>query len=177
VYYFKNYRRVLMIKIIMAVAFTFFMGCSSQSKEILDVEPNLIVGKSVIPLEINDQFEKVHTITADTKKIIFAFSKDAAHTCNDYFETKDADYLAKNSAAFIADVSAAPSLIRNMFIMPGLKDLKHTVLILTDESVAAPFRAGVDTEKIIAVTLSSGKVMSINAINTVEELTAFIEKK
>ena len=166
-----------MTKLIIAFVLTFFIGCSSQDKELLNVEPNLVVGKTVTPLKINDQFEKAHTIQTDTKKLIFAFSKDAAHTCNDYISTKDAEYLNKNSTQFIADVSAAPSLIRSMFILPGLKDLKHTVLILDDPAKAAPFRAGVDTEQIIVVRLNNGKITAVDAINGVKELTSFIEGK
>ena len=166
-----------MTKLIITFVLTFFIGCSSQDKELINVEPNLVVGKTLTPLKINDQFEKEHTIQEDTKKLIFAFSKDAAHTCNDYFATKDAEYLSKNSTEFIADVSAAPSLIRSMFIMPGLKDFKHTVLILDDEAKAAPFRAGVDSEKIILISLNNGAIEKIESISTLSELTAFIEKK
>jgi hypothetical protein len=166
-----------MTKLIIAFVLTFFIGCSSQDKEILNAEPSLVVGKTLTPLTLNDQFEKAHTIQTNTKKLIFAFSKDAAHTCNDYISTKDTEYLSKNDAQFIADVSAAPSLIRSMFIMPGLKDLKHTVLILSDPVKAAPFRAGIDTEKIITVRLDNGKITAVNAINGVKDLTTFIEKK
>ena len=167
-----------MMKIVVAFALTFlFLGCSSKSDELQNVKPKLTVGTSINDLSLNDQFEKKHSIEADTKKIIFAFSKDVAHTCNDFFVTQTPTYLADNKIQFIADVSAAPSLIRSMFIMPGLKDFKHTVLVLDDEVQAAPFRAGVDVEKIVVVYIDNGKISEIKTISSPKELQATIEAK
>ncbi len=166
-----------MRKIILALlAALFFIGCSSKATN-ENVVPALVVGKSLSEVTLNDQFDKSHTIQADTTKVIFAFSKDAAHTCNDYFDTKAPSYLADNHTQFIADVSAAPSLIRSMFIMPGLKDFKHTVLILDDESIAAKFRKEMNTEKIVVVRLNNHKVDSIKTISTQSELITEIESK
>ena len=164
------------IIIVLTLALTFF-GCSSKSEEISNVTPTLVVGKSLSSLSLNDQFEKKHTLDATTTKVIFAFSKDVAHTCNDFFDTKDAQYLANNNTQFIADVSAAPSLIRSMFIMPGLKDFKHTVLILDDEAKAAPYRSGVDVEKIVVVYLNNGTISNIKTLSSETELKATIEAK
>ncbi|MDQ7068870.1 MAG: hypothetical protein Q9M40_13395 [Sulfurimonas sp.] len=38
--------------------------------------------------------------------------------------TKEANYLQKHHTQFIGDVSSAPSIIRKLFILPGLKDFK-----------------------------------------------------
>ncbi len=147
-----------------------FLGCSAKTPENTNVQANLVVGKSLPPLTLNDQFGKVHTLSGDTTKLIFAFAKDTAHTCNDFFKTQKDDYLASHHAAFVADVSAAPSLIRSMFIMPGLKDLKHTVLLFEDKKVAAPYRKGLDVNKIAVVFLKNGKIEKIESISTAEEL-------
>ena len=151
-----------------------FLGCSS--KEVTEnVTPKLVIGKSLDNVSLNDQFDKVHTINADTKTIIFAFSKDAAHICNDYFVTKQEIYLKEHKAQFIADVSAAPSLIRTMFIMPGLKDFKHTVLVLDNKKIASEFRADMDTQKIVIVSIENYKVTDIKTISTKEALISAIE--
>jgi len=150
-----------------------FIGCSSSAVE-ENVKPALVAGQN-LEISLKDQNEKVHSSTTETKKVIFALSKDAAHTCNDYFETKEPNYLETHSTLFVADVSSAPSLIRSMFIMPGLKDFKHRVLILDDKSVAAPFRAGVDVEKIVVVSLDANKITNVKTISTKEELIAEVE--
>ena len=164
------------IIITLLIALSFF-GCSSKGEEALNVTPNLVVGKNLNSLNLSDQFEKKHSLNATTNKVVFAFSKDVAHTCNDFFATKDADYLSTNNTQFIADVSAAPSLIRSMFIMPGLKDFKHTVLILDDEAKAAPFRSGVDVEKIVVVYLTNGTITNIKTLTSEKELQTTIEEK
>ncbi|MEA3228521.1 MAG: hypothetical protein U9P38_05535 [Campylobacterota bacterium] len=166
-----------MKKIILGiVTLLVFVGCSS--KEVNEnIVPKLVVGKSLDGVTLNDQFEKVHKIDGETKTVIFAFSKDSAHTCNDYFVTKPVNYLSDNKTQFIADVSSAPSLIRSMFIMPGLKDFKHTVLILDDKTVASEFRADMDTQKIVVVLVENHKVQTIKTITTQDELIAVIEKR
>lgn len=155
----------------------FIVGCGPNKEVQTNVEPALVVGKSVNALKLNDQFEKQHVINADTTKLIFAFSKDMAHTCNDFFASKDASYLGDNHTQFIADVSGAPSLIKSMFIMPGLKDFKHTVLIFEQKETAAPFKAKQDAEKIIIAYLNNGTISSIKTISTEAELAQVIESK
>jgi len=159
--------------LITLLATLLLIGCSSKGQEQQNIAPKLVVGKSLESLTLKDQFEKPHKVNAE--KLIFAFSKDVAHTCNDFFVTKDAEYLAKNNTQFIADVSAAPSIIRSMFIMPGLKDFKHTVLILDDETQAAPFRAKSDVEKIVMVYMNKGKIEKILSLNSAKELQSAIE--
>ncbi|MDF1875850.1 hypothetical protein JHD48_08895 [Sulfurimonas sp. SAG-AH-194-I05] len=153
------------------------IGCSSDTKPEVNVEPALVVGKSLSSLSLNDQFEKANGIADTTKKVIFVFSDDMGHLCNDYFVTKEASYLSNNNTQFVADISAAPSLIRSMFIMPGLKDFKHPVLILSEKEVSAPYRAKMNTEKAVVVYVSNKEITSIKTISTKEELISTIEAK
>ena len=165
-----------MKKIVLGLIAAFlFIGCSSKAVD-ENVKPALVVGQT-LTLNLKDQNEKAVTVPATTTTVIFALSKDGAHTCNDYFETKEASYLADNNSVFVADVSSAPSLIRSMFIMPGLKEFKHTVLVLDDKEIAAPFRAKMDTEKIIIVSTNNNKITNVKTITTTEELIAEIEAK
>ena len=167
-----------MFKIFSAALIALFLvACSSKGEDLSKVNAKLVVGKSLTNLTLNDQFGKAHTLSADTKKVIFAFSKDAAHTCNDFFVTQKPSYLSDNKTVFIADVSAAPSLIRSMFIMPGLKDFKHTVLILDNKAEAAPFRKDVENEKVVVVYLDNEKITAIKTLDTAKELQETIEAK
>ena len=164
-----------MTKILLGLLTTFVLvGCSS---EVIDknIEPKLVVGKSVADFKLNDQFEKPHTLNSNTYKLIFAFSKDSAHICNDFFVTKAPTYIQDHNAQFVADVSAAPSLIRKMFIMPGLKEFKHTVLLLDDKTIAAAYRKGMDVEKIVVVYILNKEISKIKTITTEEELRRTLE--
>jgi len=152
-----------------------FIGCSSKATD-MDVKPKLVVEKSLANLALNDQNGNAHKLKATTKKVIFAFSKDIGHTCNNFFATKDAKYLDNNNAIFIADVSGAPSLIRSMFILPGLKDFKHTVLILDDKELSSGYKKNQDVEKIVVAEVNDGIIKEIKSLNTVDELAKEIEK-
>ena len=154
-----------------------FLGCSSKESVETDIEPMLVVGKNMAAFTLNDQHEKPHSIAADTKTLIFAFSKDIGHTCNEFFATKSDSYLSDNNALFIADVSAAPSIIKSMFIMPGLKEFKHPVLIIDDESVSKAYKSGQDDEKIIIVSMKDKTITAIKPVSTNLELATSIEAK
>jgi len=169
--YGENMKNIL-IGLLMAFA---FVGCSGKDNTTQNIEPKLVLQNSLAGLSFNDQHEKTHTLSADTKTLIFAFSKDVGHTCNDFFATKKETYLDDHKAIFVADVSSAPSIIRSMFIMPGLKDFKHTVLIIDDENTANSYKKGLDVEKIIIVTLSNNIITSIDKVTTTQELAAKIE--
>jgi len=130
-----------------------FIGCSEEVSG--PVVSKVAVGKSLEALKLNDQFENPHTLDAETTQVIFAFSKDMGHMSNEYFAKQDADFLAKHHTVFVADVSGAPSLIRSMFIMPGLKDFKHTVLIIEDKNLAASYRNESHKEELMVLTLNN----------------------
>lgn len=154
----------------------FLIGCSGDKQVAVNVEPALVTGKA-LDLKLNDQFEKAHTLNASTKKVIFVFSDDMGHLTNDYFATKEVSYLSDNNTQYVADISGAPSLIRSMFIMPGLKDYKHTVLLLSEKEASAPYRSGVDSEKIVVAYVENGSITQIKSISTKDELIAVIEAK
>ena len=161
--------------IIGLLAALLLLGCSSKSDENKNIVPKLVVGKSLANLDLKDQFGKPHKLNADTYKVIFAFDKEPAHTCNDFFDTQKPTYLKDHHVQFVADVSAAPSIIRSLFILPGLKDFKHPVLLLNDKSVAAPYRKGIDTTKIVVVSLLNKKITNIKTITTTQQLKKAIE--
>ncbi len=161
--------------IIMLFATLLLVGCGSKSETEQPVEAKLVVGKSLKGISINDQFGETHIFSPDTKKVIFALSKETGHTANDFFGTQLVTYLSDNNTQFVVDISMAPALIVDMFIAPGLKDFKHPVLVFSTKDDAAPFRKGVDTEKIIVVYLDSMKITEIKTVTTADELQAIVE--
>lgn len=176
-YYYKKIWSVVMIKFLTGLLVAMlFVGCSAKSSE-QNVAPKLVLNQSLEALTLNDQNENPHTMTANTKTVVFAFSKEVGHTCNDFFATKADSYLEDNNVIFIADVSGAPSLIRSMFIMPGLKDFKHTVLVIDDKKIAASYKSGLDTETIIVVSLNNNIITAIKSISSITDLAMLIEAK
>ena len=148
----------------------FFLGCSSQPQSTQNSEPKLVVGKDLSHITLNDQFGTAHQIEPNTKTVVFAFSKDTAHLCNDYFSAHNPTFLANKNAVFIADISAVPSLIRTMFVQPGLKDLTHRVLLIEDDATSADFKTAANAESVVIAHLKAGVIQDITLISTKEEL-------
>lgn len=163
-----------MKKIILALLFVFtFIGCSSKEVEILNVS-KIEVGNSMAELQLNDQFENMRSVEAETQAIVFAFSKQVGHDCNDFLATKAKDYLSAKNALYVADISNAPSLVRSMFIAPGLKDFEHTILVLDAKEVSKILRPDGDLEKIVVVSLENYIIKDIAYIATTEELNKLL---
>ncbi len=156
-------KKILLI-LVMALS---FIGCSDEK---ITIEPKAVVGKSLESLQLKDQFDQQKSINADTKKVIFAFSKDMGHMSNEYFHTKESTFLADHKTVFIADVSGAPSLIRSMFIMPGLKDFKHTVLVIDDESISASYKNAGKEERLMVLVVDNFIIKSIHYISSEAKL-------
>ena len=152
-----------------------FLGCASSNENTQNQEPKLLVGKKLSHITLNDQFDKPQTMPNDTTTLIFAFSKPMGHLCNDFFARQSPTYLDDNKAIFIADISEAPSLIRSMFIIPGLKEFHHTVLILDNEDLAQEYKVGMDTDKIAVVSIKDGIITAIKTASTPNELKALIQ--
>ena len=167
-----------MKNIILAVILAFtFIGCNSKSDENKNVEAKLVVGKSLSNLKLNDQNEKVKTIPADTKIVFFSFSKKVGHECNAFLEKKPANFLKENKAVYVADVSPAPSLIKKMFILPDLKELKFPILLINDDTLSAEYSKGMDTESIIVVSLDNDKIVKIDNLKDAKALEVLFGAK
>lgn len=136
---------------------------------------HLAVGAKLKEMPLLDQFGKKESIKNTTKKIIFAFNKDSAHTCNDLFSEESPAYLSQHQAQFVVDLSSAPSLVKSIFIYPKLKEFKHQVLLL--QGSPAPYRAEVDTQQIIILHLEDATITKITTISTKDELKSAIELK
>ena len=158
------------------LALLIFVGCSSNATTEQKIEPKLIVENSLADLKLNDQNGNLQGIDAETKKVVFAFSKDNGHTCNDFFATKDASYLKDNNAQFVADVSGAPSMIRSMFIMPGLKDFNHPILVIDNKMLSASYKTEENSEKLVVVLLENQRITEIKYLSSIEELQTELEK-
>lgn len=127
----------------------------------------LSLGKDVPNISIKDQFDKNHTITSNVKTILFASDKGTSEILRDFLLAKDKDFLKKNSAVYVADISGMPSLIARFFALPKMRDYPFSVLLLDDTN-----KDNFDKEegKIIVYSLENKKVKDIKKISTKEQL-------
>jgi len=166
-----------MKNIILALIVAFaFIGCSSKSDENKNVEAKLVVGKNLAGVILNDQHEKPQTISQETKALFFSFSKPTGHICNKFLQSKPANFLQTHHAFYVADVSPAPSLIKKMFILPDLKELKFPILLINNDKLSAEYSKGMNKEKIVVVLLKNGTISKIENLNDEKALEAFFSK-
>lgn len=135
-----------------------------------NVTDGLNVG-SEISLTIPDQFDKSHSLNRDTKTLILAFAKDTGHTVKAFLSQKDKEYLPAKNALFVADISPMPTVIRNTFALPDLKESPFSVLLIYDKNIASKLKNEEQADKIAIVSLDNGVIQNVEYITTEDELT------
>ena len=114
-----------------------------------------------------DQFGVYHTVDRHTTTMIVSFEKDTGKDVNTFLASKDSNYLKKNSAVFIANISKMPAIITRMFAMPKLKKYKHTILLVNNED---DDRFSAKEEKITIYKLENSVVKKIYYISSAKEI-------
>ncbi len=127
---------------------------------------------SKIDFTLPDQFDKAHSLSTDTKKVVFVFAKATGHTVKAFLKTQDKNYLSKRNAIFVADISPMPTVIRNTFALPDLKKSDYSVLLIYDKEIAKTFKNEAQADKIAIVTLNNKIVEAVKYITTEAELKA-----
>lgn len=117
------------------------------------------VGDNLASLQIKDQFDTVVQITNDTKKLIVVFSKDKGSELKEFFEANP-NYLKSNNAVYFADVSAAPSFVTNLFMIPKFKKYPYSMGLIRESEVAEKFPKQ-NEEILTIITLDNSIVSSI----------------
>lgn len=125
---------------------------------------------STIDFILPDQFDKVSKLPTTTQKLIFIFSKDTGHLMKEFMDGKAEDFLSSKNAVVFADVSTAPTVIRNTFILPGLKKSNYSMVLIYDKEMAKQLKDGKDETKIIVMTLDNRKVTKVAEASSVDEL-------
>ena len=150
------------------VLFIALMACSSLFGEI-------VLNQDLKQFELPDQFDKKHTISNDTKMLVFAFKKATGHLVKDYLSKKSGDYLSSRNGYYIADVSAMPAFVR-WFALGALDSYNFPVLLIEDDELAAQYKDEKNIEKIVIVYLDNLKVSHIEYAETEEQLQKALEK-
>jgi hypothetical protein len=132
------------------------------------------VGQSVMPLDLSDQFGKRITLKVMPKTLIMAFEKGTGATVNEYLTVQEKGYLAKNKAAFVADISQMPKFITESFALPKMRKYTHRVLLIQDEEQGLdfPYQEG----KITIMKFRGNFLTKVDFVTTADELKKAIEQ-
>ncbi len=129
---------------------------------------------SKIEFVLPDQFDKPHT-NKDTKKLIFAFTKQAGHEVKAFMQDKPKGYLEKLGAVIVLDVSPMPTVILNTFALPDLRKSNFTMMLIYDSKMAKKLESGLDKTKIAVISLDNGVVKSINYATSRNQLEKLLK--
>ena len=79
---------------------------------------SLKLNDKISNFSLTDQFDRIHTITSDVSTIVITFEKETLNSVNDFLSKKKRDFLEKNNAIFIANISCLPNIFTRMFTLP-----------------------------------------------------------
>lgn len=131
---------------------------------------------SKIDYTLFDQFGKPHTLDDSTKTLILVFAKGTGHTVKEYLGSQSADYLTLHKAAFVADISPMPVVIRNTFALPDLKTQPYSVNLILEQTIADAFKKGAKVDGITIVTLNNKRVEKVEFVEDANALKTIIEQ-
>ena len=127
---------------------------------------------SKLEFTLPDQFDKPHSLTNNTKKLILVFAKSTGHTVKAFLNQQDKDYLIKRNTQFVADISPMPTVITNTFALPDLRKSSYSVLLIYDDAISKQLKNDAQADKIAVATLKDGVITNIKYVNTAKEMVA-----
>ncbi len=133
------------------------------------------VGETLKPFTLKDQFDRLHTLTEETQRIIFVFKKDPGHIVRSYLNRQQDDYLQSRHILFVADISKMPAVIREYAAMPDLRKRDYPVLIVYNKALAEKFKEAGEETKIMVADLDRFRVTAIRFVETEAELGKLID--
>ncbi len=119
---------------------------------------------SKLDFTLPDQFDKPHSLSSDTKKLILSFSKASGHAVKEFLKKEPKEFLEQHKTMFIADISPMPVVIRNTFALPDLKKSPFSVLLIYDKELANRIKPKENSDKIAVVYLKDKSVTDVKYI-------------
>lgn len=133
---------------------------------------SLKLNDKISNFSLTDQFDRIHTITSEVSTIVITFEKETLNSVNDFLSKKERDFLEKNNAIFIANISCLPNIFTRMFTLPKLRDYKYSILLIYDEKSAKFFEV---ENKITVYSIENGIVKEIKYLNSISELEEILK--
>ena len=172
------FKKSLLLSIIVSASLL-FAGCGDKTKNTNIVEKSAFadikIGNKLADFTIADQFDKKISLTNDTKKVIFACKKDMGHIVREYLNTKPKDYMQKNGIIFIADISAMPKIIFNMFALSDMQNAHYPILLIKKEENAKRFINEAKKDFIMVISLENKIIKDIKYVNNKQDLTRVMQ--
>lgn len=117
------------------------------------------IGQKFPHTNFENQHSQPLVVNDETQKIIIAYTKEAGEVVRNFLEQNEG-YLEQNNAIYLTDVSAVPSFVMSMFMMPSFKKYDFEMGLVRDKAVAnsLPREGG----KLTIIELDNLEVASIS---------------
>ena len=127
----------------------------------------LKIDDKISTFSLPNQFDKIHTIGSEASYIIVAFEKESANIVSDFLSSKDSDFLDKNHAVFINDISSIPPVVVKMFTIPKMREYKYDILLIYKENSKKFLE---EENKITIYFLENGFIKDVKFVSTKYQL-------
>lgn len=126
-----------------------------------------VVGDAVETLKLQDQYEADYAIDGTIKYILFSRSMEGGTLIQAALDEQPALYK-KGDLAYVADVSAMPSLIARFVAIPQFKKFAYRVALDRDGDITTSLPAQKDQATLIQ--MNNSKITEVSYFNSTESL-------
>ena len=98
------------------------------------------VGSVIAPATLLDQNDKPHRIDESVRIIFFAREMEGGKVIRALLDEEGPEYLVKQRAVYVADISDMPRLVANMLALPKMREERpYPTLLDRDGKTTAPY--------------------------------------
>ena len=120
------------------------------------------VGESFPTLTLVDQYDQNISVDKSTKTLLLSFQKGVSSGIQAFLKSKEENFLEKNNALYIADISGMPSFLVGLFALPKMKKFNFKVGLIYEDNVADPIPR--EEDKVTIIKLNNQKILSIEFV-------------
>jgi hypothetical protein len=143
------------------------------SVSLLALAPLAQAEVSVQSAAFEDQWEKPHSISAETNWLIFSSHKDGGKWVKESLTELSVTDLSQYKTVFVADISAMPGFITRMFAIPKLQDLPFKVYLDLEGTATQNWPR--NSEQVSVYRLQQGEIMSTEYFSDEVALNTFLK--
>ena len=99
------------------------------------------VGSELPEIQLEDQHGDPHTLDASLRVVLFSRDMDGGRVIQGALEEDGAALLEANAAAYVADVSRMPGLVRRMIAKPRMRKRPYRMWLDEEGEATASFPA------------------------------------
>jgi hypothetical protein len=136
-------------------------------------EQTVAAGQALPSLQLTDQHERAHDISAGARLLLFAPDRDSSEIAHEVLEPLGGDAMAQAGIRYVADISAMPGIVTRMFALPRIREYSYPVMLARESADTAmlPARAGAVT----VLDLAAGTVSGVRFADTADALRAMLD--